>query len=131
MRPIVRRRPVLRSPALLVWRLARLSRRLRLSLRLGWPVVIATLRHRRQRHRRAQPQSEQPSAELELPFHFTLHLRALLLPAVIRLHRLRQFRQRLEVREHVVILEHRNVFLRNLRLVLGMRAHPNRRQHQH
>ena len=29
------------------------------------------------------------------------------------------------------ILQHRNVFLRNLRLVLGGRAHPNRRQHQH
>src|SRR6266705_5384331 len=48
-------RLVLRSPAWLLWRSVRLPRRVRLSLLLGWPVVVA-LRRRRQRHRRAEPQ---------------------------------------------------------------------------
>src|SRR5205823_12014267 len=58
--------------------------------------------------------------------------RILLLPAVIRLHRRRQFRQHVKARKHVQILQHWNIFLRNLRLVVrGMRPHPNRRQQQH
>src|SRR5215467_9249584 len=42
-----------------------------------------------------------------------LHL-GIRLPAVVRLHRLRQFRQHVKIRKHVEILQHRNIFLRNL-----------------
>src|SRR5215469_477091 len=42
---------------------------------------------------------------------YPLFLLILLLTAIIHLCRLRQFRQHIEIRKHVVVLKHRNIFL--------------------
>src|SRR5207302_1390677 len=63
---------------------------------------------------------------------FPVRRNVTLRPAIVFLNRRRQFRQRLEVRKQVVILQHWNIFLRNLRwIVRGVRRHPNRRQRQY
>src|SRR5213082_477329 len=96
-------RPVVARPSSLRSSLRRLSALLsRLLRRLA---VFTTLRRAREYHRSADPQCDQQLAELESLFHFTLHLRILLLPAVIRLHRRRQFRQHVKARKHVQILQ--------------------------
>ena len=73
------------------------------------------LRRRRHRYPRADSQREQQPAELKSQFHVTLHL-LIGLGRLVRLYWLRQFCQHIEIREHIVILKHWNIFLRHLRL---------------
>ena len=123
VRPIVTGSPVLhptalllRLPPLLPRRLPLLLFRLLLSLLLRRFVLVATLRGTRQCHRCDTCRREYPFSELESQFHFTLHLLVLLLSAVVYLHRLRQFRQQIKIRKHVVVLQHRNILRRNRNL---------------
>ena len=69
-----------------------------LALLLRRPVIsMGLLRCTRHRNHGADSQCQHPSAELESRFHSRLHLLILLI-RIVRLHGLRQFRQRLKIR---------------------------------
>src|SRR5712664_4847125 len=116
-------------PSLLVWLLPLFLLRL-IFLTALRPIRARILRRALQRQSRADHQRQQPSAELEPQFHRALHILTLLICVVSWL-RLRQFRQRLEARDHIVVFEHGYVGLINLRRIgHGIPANPHRRQQQ-
>ena len=72
------------------------------------PIRARILRRTLQRHPRADRQRQQPTSGLEPQFHRALHILTLLLRIVSR-RRLRQLRQRLEARDHIVVFQHGNI----------------------
>src|SRR5713226_5606429 len=129
-RRLLSRRLPRRLLALLFWRLIVLS-----ILR---PIRSRSLRERRHSRPSAHCQRHQPSRELESSFHCCLHLLILVCAVFFfGLHRLRQIRQRREIRQNIKILQHRQVlvylfdFTRIQRRVRRSRPNPHHRQYQH
>src|SRR5882724_3987233 len=117
-------------PSLPVWLLPLFLRRL-IFLTALRPIRARILRGTLHRQSRADHQRQQPSAELEPQFHRALHVLTLLIRVVSR-HRLWQFGQWLEARDHIVVFQHGYVGLINLRRIgHGIPANPHHRQRQH
>jgi hypothetical protein len=94
----------LRRLALLLWRLV--------ILMILRSIRVRCLRQVRHNKSRAHHQRHGPSRELEFPSHFSLHLLILVdVASFFGLHRLWQFAQRREIRNHIIIFQHRHILV--------------------